>query len=218
VLGSALFWAIVAAVAAVVAVIVSIVLYARSRQVKALAYESKSTALIRDEARDLVEILYRGSPVTNVELVTVAIGNVGNVPIRREDFETELVLDVPHAAVMLDAKVIGADPTDLKPVLTVQEHRVAIAPLLLNAGDVFELQILVTCDSDVMALAADLGEVLSLSRMSRANPPVALLTGRVVGVDAFRTSFETPAGRFLKRLAETLIGTAAVVRPLGLRF
>jgi hypothetical protein len=220
ILGSDLFWTIVAAIAAVVAIIVSVVLYIRSRQVKALAYQASDTALIREEAHDLVEILYEGRPVSDVHLVTVGIANVGNVPIRREDFEGDLVIELPGAPTLLDAKLTGAIPRDLTPAVSIAIDRVTIAPLLLNPGDIFELQILAAHqNADAAALSAATQVLAALDTgVPRGSDswPAAVLLGRVAGVDVFRTSFETPAARFLKGLAEAVSGTALVIRPTGM--
>jgi hypothetical protein len=188
-LGSELFWVIVAAVAAIAAVIVAIAVHMLSRTRRALAYEVATTPLLSERAPGALEISYEGVAVRNATLVEVDVRNVGNVPIRTADFESRLVAVFAPGVQLLHPEVAATQPVDLGPTLVSTPNRIGVEPLLLNPNDGFTLQV----------LAGDYtGDVE--------------LQGRIAGITEFQRSYVTPQ----ERLVRSTEIAAAAATGLGL--
>jgi hypothetical protein len=71
-----------------------------------------------------------GHPVRNLSLVEVLIGNVGNEPIRRDDYEKPLSLEFNDDARILSVQVLTTRPPNLDPQLEIRDGEIAIAPLM----------------------------------------------------------------------------------------
>src|SRR4051794_41137450 len=110
-------WTAAASILAVVAIIISVVLYRRGRARKALMCSFSDTPLVsvRSEAKDEIQILYAGEPVTGVHLISFSLANVGNVPILESDYESPIVLNLGPTAVPLNVETKEAVPPDLAP-------------------------------------------------------------------------------------------------------
>ena len=189
VLSDPIFWAILAVV---VAIVVPVVLYVLGRTRKALAYETSATPLVRPAVHAAFEIFFQGTRVHDVHLIEIDIGNIGNAPIRTEDYEQPLTLGFGATATVLSAQVAARRPADLDPVLDVTDNAVVVRPLLLNRGDAITLHVLATG--------------------FRGN---VRLSGRIVGIATFRTSLASAQDLALEALVEMSTSSLGGVVPLG---
>ena len=124
------------------AVVVGGLQWHAGRRRKALAVALVTNrALVAHNARFPMRIHYGDVTVSQPRLLVLAIGNIGNVPVARHDFETPLGVALGSATV-LDATVSRTRPTDLQALLTHSDGKLALQPLLLNPGDSLELQCL----------------------------------------------------------------------------
>ncbi len=113
---------------------------ARRRKGPAVALVT-NRGLVAHNARFPMRITYGDVTVGQPRLLVLAIGNVGNVPVVADDFETPLRVEIGRSR-LLDATVSRARPTDLPVSLSHGEGRLELQPLLLNPGDSIELQCL----------------------------------------------------------------------------
>jgi hypothetical protein len=149
-------WQGVGAIAGVIAVGVTLALayLARRRRRLAFGYTTFPLVSINKEVKDKVRVVFDGQIVQNVHLQNLSIVNIGNVPIRRDDFEHPLAIFFSRDARALSAELVHRHPSELKVSLQLEEDgegyitRVLIAPLLLNPADGFRIRVLVAGASD----------------------------------------------------------------------
>jgi hypothetical protein len=86
-------------------------------------------------------------------LSVIEVVNTGGRPIVASDFESQLTIGLGVEAVVRTATLGAAKPENLNPTVDFSGGSVRIKPLLLNAGDRFEISIL--SDGDMPVFAAD---------------------------------------------------------------
>jgi len=126
------------------AIAVPIWVYLKQRSRKDFSKEVQVTQLvnIHSEAKDRITIHYEGEQIKQVHLVEIDLENSGNVPIRAEDFERPLTIEL-GLGIPITVDVTSTTPNELEPRLEVTPRGVELQPLLLNAGDSLKLKILV---------------------------------------------------------------------------
>jgi len=131
---------------AIVAICLTVALFLVGRRRKRLSYLLSDTRVLgihESVSPSRVQILFDGTPVTEVHLVTITVSNWGNEPIRAEDFERPLRFSWSEPAKILTAEVIEGSPETLKPRIDVGASEVVLTPLLLNPGDSFRITTLI---------------------------------------------------------------------------
>jgi hypothetical protein len=79
--------------------------------------------------------------VDNVNILVCKIGNYGNLPITKQDYDEPLTLSYDLQTEVTDSEVINANPSNLK--VSISENKdngknyIQISPLLLNPGEEF---------------------------------------------------------------------------------
>jgi hypothetical protein len=139
-------WQFIGATLALVSVAVAVIFFLMQRSKKALAYEILTytpLVTVNEDAKDQIEIRFKGTPVANVYLLLLRLWNNGNVSILPGDFIEPLVFRLPESAEILTAEVVQAEPDSLKPELHLQGAALTIAPLLLNGRDTLTLKLLI---------------------------------------------------------------------------
>lgn len=138
-------WAFIGVLVAVAALLVSLWIYLKQRQIKELAFDlisSRRPIAIADEISDRVTVQLDGQPIKHLRLMVFALKNSGHRAIAAEDFERNISLTFSEATVV-SAMVVSQHPANLRVDLRAYPGRVEIAPLLLNAGDEAQLQLLI---------------------------------------------------------------------------
>lgn len=123
---------------------VSIWLYLKQRSRKGLSKDVQVTRLVsvHGEARDKITIQYEGEQIKQVHLIEVALKNSGNVPIRPEDFERPITIELGDGT-PLTVDVADSTPDKLKPEVQSTPRGIELQPLLLNEDDSLKVKILV---------------------------------------------------------------------------
>lgn len=162
------FWQIVAATAAVIAVLIAVVTFFLSQRAstKALTTEviSNSTLLnveLSKATKDL-RLIYKERDIPNVSISQVRISNTGRQPIRTDDIEVPICINLATIEV-ISSKILLSNPPAL-PVSTANSAQsVTLSKILLNPGDDFTV------------------EIVSIPLKS-SDPVVLGVGGRIVGV------------------------------------
>lgn len=131
-------------------------LFLKDRHKKRLKWQVLSVnRLITDRtpvARDL-KLLLDGAEIRDPHVVTVRIENRGNQPVRKEDFESPLVVEFRRATLYTCG--ISESSPDLSPKLnaTLGTASVELVPLLLNPKEFFDVQAICSTRPTVHASA-----------------------------------------------------------------
>jgi hypothetical protein len=146
VLGSPI-WTVLATVFAAVTIGVSIWLARRNRTRKDMSYEVNVTELVSvhsaaSDAKGRIKIYFDDEEIEQVHLVEARIENTGNVPIKADDFDQPLMVELGENARPLTVDVADVTPADLRATASSYKTGAVLAPLLLNPGDGLTLKIL----------------------------------------------------------------------------
>lgn len=113
---------------------------------KELSYEILSTRELTnldslDQTWPDIKISYNGVDVSTGSFLTLAITNTGKLPIKREDFDSQIFIDIPDSAAIVSFKATYSSPGNLDIKLGRFEKGITVDKLLLNPGDRFFIEI-----------------------------------------------------------------------------
>lgn len=131
-----------------------------------------------------LQILFGGKPVQDVYLAVVRIINSGNMPIVSADYERLVSLSFGESAQVLTAEISNTNPESLQAVVSTENNKVVLEPVLMKSGDSITFNMLVSQFS---------GQIK--------------VDGRIVGVKSIRMLSEGRTKYFIL----TLIGTALIL-------
>lgn len=97
----------------------------------------------------LLEFRYNGDKVSNLISTKIRIKNSGNKPILEEDFVEGLTILFPDNVKIISYKLSQVQPiTNLslyqQEFITQEKNRIKFVPVLVNSGDIFDIDILTT--------------------------------------------------------------------------
>jgi hypothetical protein len=127
----------------VLAVLVPIIIYLLSLNEKSLEYMIVSRSeLIGEELsiKDL-ELKIKGESVNKLMLYTFRIRNSGSVPIKKDDFERPISINVPDDTKIYLARLKKKLPENLTLKYEINNNKLLIEPLLLNSDEEFEMEL-----------------------------------------------------------------------------
>ncbi len=142
-------WQFVGAVLALVAIAGSFWIYYAQRSRREVAFGVLSKRELLPEVSALprsIQIIVDGTPAINVHLFVLALKNTGNTPIRQTDFRYPPSIKFGNNSKILHVSLSRQFPTNLGITLTHDAKEARIEPALLNPGEHFVLQALVTGD------------------------------------------------------------------------
>jgi len=143
---------IITVFAAILGAFVSYVIYLRQRTIKEISYQVISDTpiiSIGDELKGRMALLVDGREVKEAWLLVVKIWNSGNVPIKRNDLDVPITLNVEGRTV-IDAEIQETQPNDLispeyfHSFLIVEPFAIKLGSVLLNPKDSVSLKVLLT--------------------------------------------------------------------------
>jgi hypothetical protein len=186
-------WQFVGVVLSGIAIVISIITYRKQRQNKELSYlvvTVKPLLWVDEEVLELVQVLFSGTPVQTVHLVTVWISNTGKVPIRSEDFLEPITIRFGKKAEVLKTEIMGIKPLNLKVEAFSSYQTSVVKPTLINAGEWMRLRSLVAnlgkieADARIVGISDVKGEdpVKTLRRLTKTNIRIDLVVLFVLGV------------------------------------
>lgn len=149
---------------------------------KELSYEVLSTRELTnleslDETWPDLKISYNGVDVSTGSFLTLAITNTGKLPIKREDFDSQIFIDILNSAAIVSFKSTFASPTNLDIKLEKFDKGITVEKLLLNPGDRFFIEIF----SKIPIAVADVNSrIVGLPAITKAQ--TEKLSGFYVGI------------------------------------
>ena len=140
-------------------------------------------------------VTYNGKIIPAAAVTVIRLVNTGDKAIRAEDFTSDLVMLLDNVNEVVTATVTKTRPMDLEPHLDINGAGVAVAPLLINSGDMIELQLLT---SGLASSVRAEGRIANLSRISQRKglpyPPGSGPEGEMLGFDKFMWFVFMPIG------------------------
>ena len=140
-------WQFIGALLAFAALPLAFWLYYLQKPRKELAYAvlSKRRLLsVASELRGRVQITLDDKPVEDIYLLIVGVKNSGTLPILDSDFVYTPKIRTVSSAQLVSVEVSKFRPVNLQVKLKLLEDNFAFSPLLLNPGDYFVVQALVS--------------------------------------------------------------------------
>lgn len=142
-------WQFVGAMLTIVSIVVAIWIY-RGQSRKALQYGVLSRELVArsPSVARRIQIVANGETLNSPRLVLLKVINSGNLPIPADNYEHPLIAHVGGRIV--DCELSNTAPEELRTYVKWtqdEDNRLKFDKFLLNQGDWFELQMLVSMDS-----------------------------------------------------------------------
>lgn len=136
------FWAMLAVTVAAAAIPVWI--WQVDLNSKALQVNVRSVSeLVKGvDSRLELKVSQGDSVLKNPVLSVIEIVNQGGRPILAAEFEGPLVIDLGRQVIVKTASLGKSQPGNLRPAFEIAGSSVSVKPLLINAGDRFEVSIL----------------------------------------------------------------------------
>jgi hypothetical protein len=150
----------------VTAVFSLIPIYWQSNQeAKSITVKLVTKAPLQSWEQDMlpeVEIAVDGTKLRNPYLVVIEIQNSGSKPIPASEFETPLSVILKSQSAFVRAKVSAQFPKDIDPVISYEDKKVSINPLLLNPGDKIVLSAITNGDKPSITTKARISGVQNI--------------------------------------------------------
>lgn len=180
-------WQAFGAVIALLAIVATFVIFRLQTRIKELAVgrvSSRRLLSIADEVSARVSVRLDGQPVTNLHLVVYGIKNSGHRAIAATDFVRPLVLSYEGGKIV-SAEVSYQLPSNLNVKLRTSLSQVEIESLLLNSGDQFHVQLLVSASAPDALIDARIVDVPHLvPANTRPSLPPFLKSGLPLAIGA----------------------------------
>lgn len=179
----------------VIAAVIAYVTYTRRHRQKSLSYIVLRQDRLGPRSNYFpLEVFYAGKPVADPVISVTRILNSGEEPLSADDFEIPISIDVGSTSSVRAAVVVSRRPPDLAPQLQIRpDGRVHIDALLLNSGDMFEVQLLTSGVPEQINLR---GRVRGLTTMDRVRqlpyPPGSGSEGEMLPFDKLMWFIFTP--------------------------
>lgn len=174
-------WAAVGVLVAVVATFFAWWAVRAAWNRKALTYEIVANVpllTVRQRTVNGLELLFKGLPIKDAQLVIVRLANTGRTAIESGHFEQKLSIVFDGGVNVLAADISSADPDDLLLQASVQIDEagdaVHLAPLLLNAGDSFECKMVIDREAKAPQI---FGRVVGVRKVTKATDRPLLWLG-----------------------------------------
>jgi hypothetical protein len=106
-----------------------------------------------------IGLWYGKKVIENGGLLTVRLGNTGNVPLYAKEFEGPITIQLKTSSRFIAAKVIEAKPKNLIPKIEISTNVLKIDPLLLNPSDEMLIQSIVQGDISDIVIGARIGGI-----------------------------------------------------------
>jgi hypothetical protein len=136
-----------------------------------------------------LQIKFKGNEIPNGTQTTIAIINSGQAPVKREDFDTPINIDI-EGGKLLSSQVIKTHPGNLDVSISHTEDRVTIKPLLLNPRDYILVSLLTDNKAEVSRLHARIAGINTIEEIT-ANPSEVFAIKHIRPGDETGTTFES---------------------------
>lgn len=172
----------------IIAAAIGLVTYLRRHRVKRLSYlVLRKDRLGPRSSYFPLDVSFAGEPVLDPTISVTRILNSGEEPLTADDFEVPLNFDVGDTAAVRAFAIVSRRPPDLEPKLVLnREGHVSVEPLLLNSGDMFEVQLLTSGAPREITLTGRVKGVTTIDRVRQLPyPPGSGREGEMNLMDKF---------------------------------
>ena len=185
----------VSSLVGVATLVLAYLAYRSQRGKTRLEFVVVNTSVAAIPASASLAVTYNGKIIPAAAVTVIRLVNTGDKAIRAEDFTSDLVMILDNVNEVVDVTVTKTRPMDLEPQLNINGVAVAVAPLLINPGDMIELQLLT---SGLASSVGVEGRIANLSRISQRKglpyPPGSGPEGEMLGFDKFVWFVFAPIG------------------------
>ena len=158
-------------------------------------------------------VSHQGREVRDASVVVLRLVNTGDKAILPEDYRSDLSICLDGVNEVIAATATRTRPGELSPEVTTEQRKVLIAPLLVNPGDMIELQILASGLASSARVESRIVNVQAiLQRKALPYPPGSGAEGEMVGFDKFIWFFFVPG--VIVGLALLLVFTGKATVPV----
>jgi archaellum component FlaG (FlaF/FlaG flagellin family) len=166
-------WQFIAVVVACLGLILAYYFFSQQQVVKKMSADISLTGLVSidDAVKGRIKVLVDDRQAENVGLLVVKIQNTGNVPIKREDFDTPLTVILDDNAEVISGDFIGASDSGLQSSVSpkIDKGKITFPPALFNSQDYVTYKALV-----LNAKSAGLTvRIVGVSQIERIPSPVS---------------------------------------------
>ena len=160
-----------------------------------------------------LQVTYNDAAVPDASVAIIRLVNTGDKAILAEDFSTDLTVRLDGAHEVVSASATKTRPVDLNPKLRLDANRVLMTPLLINPGDMIELQLLASGLASRITIEGRVANVRRVSQRSLPYDPGSGPEGEMLGFDKFMWFVLSPLLIFVPGIA--LILTAKTITPFA---
>lgn len=168
---------------------VSILIYYKSRRIKALSYKivtDEPLLTVGEELHGKIKILYEGAQVEDISLLIIKFINHGNESIKSDDFEEPITISFSPNVGVLSVELINTNPQTINAKIRSDSDKIIIEPLLLNRGDSITIKALLTGSKPACKIASHANlAAYGNARLFNAENDL-MLRARIIGVTAIR--------------------------------
>ncbi len=111
-------------------------------EIQAVVLATTSLVEINEEFLKDIKIEFKGQLVNNLSLLQVKLENLGNQPVRRDDYDQPISFIFPKEATVIESTILESLPENIKIPLNIQKNVVTLEPTLLNPADKIILRFL----------------------------------------------------------------------------
>lgn len=134
-------WGFLGTIATVLALIISIYSAYWSRPQKALQSTVLAQVLPTASGTKDIKVLYKGNDVDNFSVFIVRLENIGNQPVKVEDYYRPITFLFPKDSRILYVNKVESIPTDIEIRTSIDGNSASLFPFLLNRDDKVILEI-----------------------------------------------------------------------------
>jgi hypothetical protein len=173
--------------ATIVGLVIAYITYVRRHKKKVLSYVVVGLdRLGTKSAKFEIDVSFNGSQVQDPSIAAVRIVNSGEQSITADDYEGPLAIQFEGVSKVLAVDLSARRPGDLTPRMSTSPSSVLIEPMLLNPGDMLELNILSSGYPRNISLVGRIKDLPIFDRRSQLPyPPGSGAEGQMLGFDKF---------------------------------
>ena len=180
---------------ALVGLSVAILAY-RNRQPKTRLeyFIATNSTVLPDDLPESFYLAHGDTKILNPAITIIRIVNTGDKAIPSSSFETDLQIRLRGVSEVVSANCVARRPADLQPTLEVRGDMALLKPLLINAGDMLEVQLLSAGQASNVEISGRISDLSIARRATLPYPPGSGPNGEFAGpVDYFMWFFVLPA-------------------------
>lgn len=147
----------------------------------------------KDPLNSELQLNYKGKEIPNGTQTTIAIVNSGEIPVKREDFDTPIQIEIDGGKI-LSSQVIKTYPGNLETSINYNDSRITLQPLLLNPRDFILLSLLTDNKIEVSRVHARIAGINAIDRIAEA-PSDVFAVKHIRPGDEAGTTFESQVVR-----------------------